>query len=165
MVTDRMNRVCALLTGMFQKMKAARDEGQAFIVGMDADEKLHVTCVVIAVTTPSNRHQMGILVNALRTQDQNTPFLAVGICLDVRFRDQATGKETDALYVCLEDREGHAEDVVFPYRKHLFGGFKLDKPQSKIAEPRVYGPKGDELVSLIKDKIRTVVPSPQQEAS
>src|SRR6266851_1625567 len=127
-----MNKVCALLTGMAQKMKKTKDDGQAFVAGMDADEKLHLTCVVIGVPGATNRHQMGILVNALRDQDEKTKFVAVGICLDVTFTVRVTGKNTDALYVCLEDREGNAEDVVFPYKRKLLGGFKLQSPQSKI---------------------------------
>jgi hypothetical protein len=155
MVTARMNKVCALLTAMFVKMKKSKEEGQAFVVGMDADEKLHLTYVVIGVPGATNRHQMGILVNALRQQDEESKFVAVGMALDVTFDDQASGNKADALYVCLEDREGNAEDVIFPYRKKLLSGFKLDSPQSMVTEPRVYGPKGNELVSLLKDKIKS----------
>ena len=159
MVTDRMNKVCVLLTGIAKKMKQSKDEGQAFVAGMDVDEKLHLTCVVIGVSGATNRHQMGILVNALRDQDEKTKFVAVGICLDVTFTEQSTGKKTDAIYVCLEDRDGNAQDVVFPYKKRLLGGFKVESPQSKVAEPRVYGPKGDELVALIKGKVRSTTRS------
>jgi hypothetical protein len=154
-VTERMNKVCALLTGMFQKMKRSKSEGQAFVAGMDTSEKLHLTCVVIGVQGATNRHQMGILVNALRQQDEEKKFAAVGMALDVTFTDQKSGNKTDALYICLEDPAGNAEDVIFPYRKKLFGGFGLESPQSKPAEPRVYGPKGDELVGLIKNKTKT----------
>jgi hypothetical protein len=150
-----MDKMCALLTGMFQKMKKSKSEGQAFVAGMDSNEKFHVTCVVIGVQRATNRHQMGILVNALREQDEKNKFVAVGMALDVTFIDQASGHKTDALYVCLEDPSGNAEDVVFPYKKKLFGGFGFETPQSKAAEPRVYGPKGDELVSLVKSKIKT----------
>lgn len=63
-----MNKVCVLLTGIAKKMKQSKDEGQAFVAGMDADEKLHLTCVVIGVSGATNRHQMGILVNACETR-------------------------------------------------------------------------------------------------
>lgn len=160
MVTNNMNRVCALLTGVFLKMKKSKDEGQAFIVGMYPDGKFNLTCVMMfEIPGASNRHQMGFLVNALREQDQATNFVAVGMALDVRFTDKASGKKTETLYVCLEDREGNAEDVVFPYKKKLLGGFLLEAPQSTMTEPRVYGPKGDELVALVKDKIKSTIRS------
>lgn len=156
MVTENMNRVCALLTGSFVQMKEKKEEGQTFIVGMYPDGKFNLTCVIPGA---SNRHQMGFLVNALRQQDQEEKFIAVGMALDVTFTDKASGKKTETLYVCLEDREGNAQDVIFPYKKKLFGGFSLDKPQSKPTEPRVYGPKGDELVALVKDKIKSTIRS------
>lgn len=159
MVTDNMNRVCAVLTGTFKQIKKSKDEGQAFIVGMYPDGKFNLTWVVIGVPGATSRHQMGILVNALRQQDQESNYTAVGMALDVTFTDGASGKNTEALYVCLEDREGNAEDVVFPYKKKFLGGFKLEAPQSKVTEPRVYGPKGDELVALVKDKIKTTIHS------
>ena len=160
MVTENMNRVCALLTGSFVQMKKKKEEGQAFIVGMYPDGKFHLTCVIMfEIPGASNRHQMGFLVNALRQQDQEQNFIAVGMALDVRFTDKANGKKTEALYVCLEDREGHAEDVTFPYTEKFLGGFKLGEPQSRVTEPRVYGPKGDELVALVKDKIKSTIRS------
>ena len=58
MVTERMNKVCALLTGAAKKVKKEDDPG-IFVAGMDSDEGLHLTAVVIGIQT-SNRHQMGI---------------------------------------------------------------------------------------------------------
>src|SRR5258708_13262014 len=100
-------------------MKQSKDEGQAFVAGMEVDEKLHLTCVVIGVSGATNRHQMGILVNALRDQDEKTKFVAVGICLDVTFTEQSTGKKTDAIYVLLEDRDGNPQVAVFPYNNQF----------------------------------------------
>jgi len=156
--TNDFDRVCAVVTSMFQQMKQIKGEGQAFLVGMTPDDKFEVTTVVIMATQGStNRHQMGFLVNALREQDQQHHYKAVGMALDVAIADEPTGRTIDALYVCLEDRAGNAEDVVFPYRRKLLGGFKLDAPQSRKAEPRVFGPKGDELVALVKDKIKSTI--------
>jgi hypothetical protein len=81
------------------------------------------------------------------------------MALDATFTENATERKTDALYVCLENRGGNAQDVVFPYKKRLLGGLNLDTPQSRPAEPYVYGPKGDELVVLIKDKIKSTIQS------
>jgi len=156
-LANDLDRVCAVLTGLFKQMKKGADQWQAFIVGMTADWKFHVTTIIIGVPDATNRHVMGILVNAARQQDQKNKFTAVGMALDVTFTENATERKTDALYVCLENREGNAQDVVFPYKKKLLGGFKLDTPQSKPAEPRVYGPLGDELVALIKDKIKSTI--------
>ena len=157
-LSNDLDRVCGVLTGMFLQMKKSRAEGQAFIAGMTAEGKFDVTTVVTLGRSESNRHQMGLLVNALRQKDQEAHYIAVGIALDVAFTDQANGRKTDALYVCLEDRQGNAKDVVFPYKKKLLGGFRLETPRTKVTEPRVYGPKGDELVALIQDKVRTVYP-------
>ena len=106
---------------MFQQMKKSRKEGQAFIVGMSAEGKFDVTTVIISVPGASNRHQIGIMVDALRKRDQDANYTAVGMALDVTFTDHASGRKTDALYVCLEDRQGNAKDVVFPYQKKLLG--------------------------------------------
>ena len=160
MATDNMNRVCAVLTGVFLKMKKSKDEGQVFIVGMYPDGKFNLTCVMMMeIPGASNRHQMGFLVNALRQQDQERNYVAVGMALDVRFTDRASRKNTDVVYICLEDREGNAEDVIFPYKEKFLGGFKLGEPESKVTEPRVYGPNGDELVALVKDKIKSTIRS------
>ena len=141
-------------------MKKSKEEGQAFVVGMYPDGKFNLTTVVImAIPGATNRHQMGFLVNALRQQDQESNYVAVGMALDMTFTSREKGKKSDALYVCLEDREGNAEDVIFPYKKKFIGGFKLESPQSKMTEPRVYGPKGDELVALVKDKIKSTIRS------
>jgi hypothetical protein len=150
-----MNKVCAVLTGAAKRVKKDQDPG-IFVVGMDTDEKFHLTAVVIGVQT-SNRHQMGILVNALREQDAKTSYSAVGICLNVELSNNDSGKKQDALYVCLEDRFGNAEDLIFPWKKKRFGGFELDRPSSKEAEPRVFGTKGDELVALVKERVTEVV--------
>ena len=150
-----MNRVCAVLTGAAKKVKKDHDPG-IFVAGMDSQEKLHLTAVVMGMRT-SNRHQMGILVNALREQDAKTRYSAVGMCFSVELTINDTGRTQDALYVCLEDRDGNAEDVIFPWKKKRFGGFDLEPPASKEVEPRVYGPKGDELVALVKEKIRETV--------
>jgi len=145
---------------MFQQMKKSKDEGQAFLVGMTPDDKFEVTTVVVmAIPGATNRHQMGFLVNALREQDLQNHYKAVGMALDVTVADATTRRKTDALYVCLEDRDGNAEDIMFPYKRKLLGGFKLETPQSKKAEPRVFGPKGDELVALVKDKIKSTIRS------
>ncbi|HKW32752.1 MAG TPA: hypothetical protein VJN92_07090 [Candidatus Acidoferrum sp.] len=159
MVTDSMNRVCGVLTGVFLKMKKSKDEGQVFIVGMYPDGKFNLTCVMLGVPGASNSQQMGFLVNALRQQDQEKNYAAVGMALDVRFTEKAIRKNTDVVYVCLEDREGNAEDVIFPYKEKFLGGFKLERPDSRVVEPRVYGPKGDELVALVKDKIKSTIRS------
>ncbi|GAC1638075.1 MAG: hypothetical protein NVS9B14_18360 [Candidatus Acidiferrum sp.] len=159
MPMNDLDRVCAVLTSMFQRIKKSKDEGQAFLVGLTPDDKFEVTTVVImAIQGATNRHQMGFLVKALREQDQEKQYKAVGMALDVAIADSA-GHKTDALYVCLEDREGNAEDVVFPYKKKLLGGFKLGAPQSKTAEPRVFGPKGDELIALVNDRTKSIYPS------
>jgi hypothetical protein len=154
-VTERMNKVCAVLTGAAKKVKKQDDPG-IFVVGMDSDEGLHLTAVVIGIQT-SNRHQLGILVNALREQDAKTSYSTVGMCLNVELNDNDTGKKQEALYVCLEDRFGNAEDLFFPWKKKRFGGFELEHPTSKVVEPRVYGPKGDELVALVKERVRETV--------
>lgn len=155
MVTERMNKVCAVLTGAAMKVKKEEDSG-IFVAGMDSEEKFHLTAVVIGIQT-SNRHQMGILVNSLREQDVETSYSAVGMCLNVVLNDDDTGKKQEALYVCLEDRFGNAEDLIFAWKKKRFGGFELEHPISKVVEPRVYGPKGDELVALVKEKLRETV--------
>jgi hypothetical protein len=154
-VTERMNKVCAVLTGAAKKVKKANDPG-IFVAGMDSSENLHLTAVVIGIQT-SNRHQLGILVNALREQDAKTSYSAVGMCLNVELSDNDTGKKQEALYVCLEDRFGNAEDLFFPWKKKRFGGFELERPTAKVVEPRVYGPKGDELVALVKERVRETV--------
>jgi putative lipoic acid-binding regulatory protein len=154
-VTERMNKVCAVLTAAAKRVKKDADPG-TFIVGMDSDGKFHLTAVVIGVRA-SNRHQMGILVNALREQDTKTSYSAVGMCLNVELSDNDFGKKQEALYVCLEDRFGNAEDVIFFWRKKRFGGFELERPTSKEVEPRVFGAKGDELVALVKERITEVV--------
>jgi hypothetical protein len=154
-VTERMNKVCAVLTGAAKKVKKEEDPG-IFVAGMDSDEKFHLTAVVMGIRT-SNRHQMGILVNALREQDMKTSYSAVGMCLNVDLDDNDTGKKQEALYVCLEDRFGNAEDLIFPWKKKRFGGFELEPPTSKVVEPRVFGPNGDELVALVKEKVRETV--------
>ena len=82
MVTDRMNRVCAVLTGAAMKVRKEEDPG-IFVAGMDSNEKLHVTAVVIGIRA-SNRHQMGILVNALREQSVQTPYSTVAAPLRVQ---------------------------------------------------------------------------------
>ena len=64
MVTERMNGVCAVLTGAARKVKKEEDPG-IFVAGIDSEAKLHLTAVLMGIRT-SNRHQMGILVNALR---------------------------------------------------------------------------------------------------
>ena len=151
MVTERMNKVCAVLTGAAKKVKKEEDPG-IFVAGMDSKEKFHLTAVVMGIRT-SNRHQMGILVNALREQDAKTPYSTVGMCLSVELADNDTGKKQEALYVCLEDRFGNAEDLIFPWKRKRFGGFELEHSSSKEVEPRVYGPKGDELVALVKEKV------------
>lgn len=160
MATNDLDRVCAVLTGMFQNAKKSRDEGSHCVVGMTPDGKFELTMVVMGIPDANNRQQMGILVNALREHDKEKNYTAVGMALDVTFTE-ANGRKTDALYVCLENRDGEAQDVVFPYKRKLFGGFKLEAPQSKMAEPRVFGPKGDELVALVKDKIKTTIHTPK----
>lgn len=155
MVTENMNKVCAVLTGAARKVKKEEDPG-IFVAGMDSDEKLHLTAVVMGIRT-SNRHQIGILVNALREQDVKTSYSAVGMCWNVELNDNDTGKKQEALYVCLEDRFGNAEDLIFAWKKKRLGGFELEHSTSKVVEPRVYGPNGDELVALVKEKIRETV--------
>jgi hypothetical protein len=150
-----MNKICAVLTGAAKKVKKQDDPG-IFVAGMDSDEGFHLTAVVIGIQT-SNRHQMGVLMNALREQDAKTCYSAVRMCLNVELNDHDTGKKQEALYVCLEDRFGNAEDLFFPWKKKRFGGFELEHPTSKVVEPRVYGPKGDELVALVKEKVRETV--------
>jgi hypothetical protein len=151
-VTEKMNRVCVVPTGFAMKVKRNEEAG-VFIAGLNSEEKFHFTTVVMGLQT-SNRHQMGILVNSLRDQDEKTPFSAVGMALNVELKNNATGEKQEALYVCLEDRFGNAEDIVYPRKKKLLlGGFGLGRPSSKVAEPRVYGPKGDELVALAKQQM------------
>jgi hypothetical protein len=144
-----------MLTAMFLHSKKHVDEPQTFIVGMNAEEKFELTTVAMIGTASNNREQLGILVNAIREQDETTKFVAVGMLLDVSLTD-SSGKKSKCAYVCLEDREGNAEDLLFPYHKKLFHGFVLGKPQSKETEPRVFGSKGDELVALVRDKIKSV---------
>lgn len=155
MVTERMNRVCAVLTGAARKVKKDEDPG-IFVAGMDSEENLHLTAVVMGIRT-SNRHQMGILVNALREQDVKTSYSAVGMCWNVELNDNDTGKKQEALCVCLEDRFGNAEDLIFPWKRKRFGGFELEHPTSKVVEPRVFGPQGDELVALVREKLPETV--------
>lgn len=155
MVTERMNRVCAVLTGAARKVRKEEDPG-IFVAGMDSSEKLHITAVVMGIRA-SNRHQMGILVNALREQDLKTPYSAVGMCLTVELNSNDAGKPQEALYVCLEDRYGNAEDLIYPWKKKRFGGFDLEEPTSKVVEARVFGPNGDELVALVKERLAEAV--------
>jgi len=148
-----MNKVCAVLTGAAKNVKKNDQDAGTFVAGMDSNEKFHLTAVVIGVPA-SNRHQMGILVNALREQDAKTSYSAVGMCLNVELNHSDSGKKQDALYVCLEDRFGNAEDLIFPWKKKRFGGFELEQPVPKVVEPRVFGPQGDELVALVREKVK-----------
>lgn len=149
MVSEKMNRVCVVLTGVATKMRKSEGSG-VFIAGIDSADQVHLTAVVVGIQT-SNRHQMGLLVNSLREQDETVSFSAVGMCLSVALTDSAAGKSQEALYVCLEDRFGSAEDLIFLWKKKLFGGWELERPTSRVVEPRVYGRKGDDLVALVKE--------------
>ena len=42
-------------------------------------------------------------------------------------------------------------------KRKRFGGFELEHPTSKVVEPRVFGPQGDELVALVKEKLTETV--------
>ena len=79
------------------------------------------------------------------------------MCWNVELNDNDTGKKQGALYVCLEDRFGNAEDLIFPWKRKRFGGFELEHPTSKVVEPRVFGPQGDELVAWVKEKLTETV--------
>jgi hypothetical protein len=146
-----MSKVCAGLTSAARKVKKEGDPG-IFVAGMDSGEKVHLTAVVMGKRA-SGRHQMGILVNVLREQDLKTPYSAVGMCWNVELKDNDSGRKQDSLHVCLEDRFGNAEDIVFSWRKKRLGGFELETLTSSAVEPRVFGPQGDLLVALVKEKL------------
>jgi hypothetical protein len=150
-VTERMSRICAALTSAARKVKKEHDPG-IFVAGLDSEEKLHVTAVVMGKRA-SDGHQMGILVNSLREQDLKTPYSAVGMCWNVELHDSGAGKKREALRVCLEDRFGNAEDWLFWWKKKRLSGFELEDPTSNVVEPRVFGPSGDELVALVKERL------------
>ena len=151
LVTERMSKVCAALTSAARKVKKEGDPG-IFVAGMDSGEKVQLTAVVMGKRA-SARHQMGILLNVLREQDLRTPYSAVGMCWNVELKDNDSGRKQDALHICLEDRFGNAEELVFSWKKKRLGGFQLESPTSRVVEPRVFGPKGDELVALVKERL------------
>jgi hypothetical protein len=146
MSSEAVNKVCALLTGFSEKSLREGKEPLACAVGIDEQGKMDLISLVFAVPNATNRQMIGIAVKALREADKEHRFVAVGMCFPVTLTNK-DGSKSDALYVCLEERNGEAEDVLFAYRKKFFGGVKFDPPQSKLAEARVYGPKGDELIA------------------
>lgn len=150
MTADALDRICALLTGVLQNSLKKGNEPQAMAVGMDENGKFDLTAIVLAIPNISNRQATGFAVKALRESDQFSHYAAVGMSFPITLTGK-DGKKRDALYVCLEQRNGSAEDIIFTYSKRFFGGYKFDPPQGQKAEARVFGPKGDELVALVSE--------------
>ena len=123
------------------------NEPSAMAAGIDDDGKISLITIVLAVPNLTNQQATGMAVKAIRSAGHSTSFNATGMLFPITLTEQ--GRKTDALYLCLETKDGWAEDSIITYKKNFFGRWKFDAPRNQKAEARVFGPRGDELIALL----------------
>lgn len=63
---------------------------------------------------------------------------AAAICLDVHFQVPGSDRETTAIQVRFENRDGEACSVLVPYRRGWFGRLRYGEPLTMPAKPTLF---------------------------
>jgi hypothetical protein len=85
---------------------------------------------------PASEEVIQSLTRRLDTEARAGNARATGICYNGRIVQE--GKEIDAIICTLEHESGEASKTYVPYKKGLFGKYKLGDISASQAEPQIF---------------------------
>ncbi len=83
------------------------------------------------------------IVTRLRERATRGELTASVLCFNARVSDDEQGVETDAICAQLEDADGFAIDVFYPYARNAAGEYEFGESFAWEGEPRIFPVSGD----------------------
>ena len=121
---DDLDALLPVLLGFAQQQLQKVGEYFPFGCTMTVDGNVAMTAADTGSERPESAEVIDLLAAGMRSQAIAGTIRASGICYDVRVRG-ADGKDTDAIALSLEHRDGDHVLVVMPYSKGRFTGLKF----------------------------------------
>jgi hypothetical protein len=135
---DDLDQLLPVLIGFAQQQLQKVGEYLPFGCTMTVDGNVALAAADTGNERPASADVIDLLAAGMRSQATAGTIRASGICYDVRVRG-ADGKDTDAIALSLEHRDGDRVLVVMPYSKGRFSGWNFgDLVQIAPPDRRVF---------------------------
>lgn len=116
-----------------ERMLSKHGEFLPFGAKVTADGDVTSVAAYDGEDAPQSQQLIDMMTEGIKRQALAGEIRAAAICYDVRTTPPGTSETTDAICVVLEQRTGEAVTVYVPYKKTLFGKYKLGEA---FASPR-----------------------------
>ena len=136
MARSDLEALLNVLIPMADKMLAEQGEFYPFAAAMDVSDNISPWSAQVDQEHPSAQEVFDKLVAGLR--GSAAELKATGVCFDGRVTPPDSEEETDAVCICLEDRDGEAIDVFVPYR--------IDSDSGEIEYGELFAVRGEPAV-------------------
>jgi len=135
---DDLDQLLPPLIGFAQQQIQKVGEFYPFGATMAADGQISLSAAHTGSEHPPSTEVIELLAAGMRAQALAGTIRASGICYAIRFRG-GDGKDTDAIALSLEHRDGDRVLVVMPYSRSRFSGWKFsDLAAIAPSSPRVF---------------------------